>query len=65
MTYSISFRSPSRVELARELLVCMSEESGQALDEGIYRDPHQSPCDAPGKFPWLCKCLPAKLCWMS
>ena len=51
MTYSIGFRSPSRVELARELLLCMSEESGQALDEGIYRDPHQPPCDAPGEIP--------------
>lgn len=51
MTYSVGFRSPSRVELAREVLMSMAEESEESLGDGMYRDPQQVPNDTPGEIP--------------
>ncbi|RYZ04410.1 MAG: cupin domain-containing protein, partial [Comamonadaceae bacterium] len=49
-TYSIGFRSPTRAELARELLQRVADEAGD-LDERLYRDPAQPATDAPGAIP--------------
>lgn len=51
MTYSIGFRSPSRVELARELMMCMAETADESLGDVMYRDPQQAPNDTPGEIP--------------
>jgi 50S ribosomal protein L16 3-hydroxylase len=41
MTYSIGFRSPSKGEVARELLQRMAEQAADEAGETIYRDPKQ------------------------
>jgi 50S ribosomal protein L16 3-hydroxylase len=50
-TYSIGFRSPSRGELARELLQRLSEDAEDLVGENLYRDPSQGATDACGAIP--------------
>lgn len=50
-TYSIGFRSPTRGELARELLQRVAEDAGELAGEAIYRDPSQPASGAPGEVP--------------
>lgn len=51
MTYSIGFRSPNRDELARELLLRMSDEPDEPEAPVIYRDPKQEAVSNPGEIP--------------
>jgi 50S ribosomal protein L16 3-hydroxylase len=51
MTYSIGFRSPSRSELARELLQRLAEGAEDAVGVCVYRDPLQPAVDQPGEIP--------------
>ncbi|WP_373801208.1 cupin domain-containing protein, partial [Delftia acidovorans] len=51
MTYSIGFRSPARDELARELLLRMSDEPDEPEAPMVYRDPDQPAVEAPGEIP--------------
>lgn len=51
MTYSIGFRSPARDELARELLLRMSDEPDEPEVPVVYRDPDQPAVEAPGEIP--------------
>ncbi|RVU44604.1 JmjC domain-containing protein [Rubrivivax rivuli] len=48
MTCSIGFRSPSAGELARELLLRLSDDEGAP---GLYRDPRQAATAQPGELP--------------
>ncbi len=48
MTCSIGFRAPSAGELARELLLRLSEEEGESR---LYRDPRQPATAHPGELP--------------
>lgn len=51
MTYSIGFRSPSRGELARELLQRLAEDAEDAVGVSVYRDPQQGAVSQPGEIP--------------
>jgi 50S ribosomal protein L16 3-hydroxylase len=51
MTYSIGFRSPAREELARELLLRMSDEPDEPEAPVVYRDADQPAVVAPGEIP--------------
>lgn len=51
MTYSIGFRSPSRGELAGELLQRLAEDAMDTVGAGVYRDPKQAAVDASGEIP--------------
>ncbi len=51
MTYSIGFRSPSRAELARELLQRLAEDAQDAVGVSVYRDPKQTAVTQPGEIP--------------
>lgn len=52
MTYSIGFRSPERDEMARELLLRLTDEDDDACTPPvIYRDPQQEAVDRPGAIP--------------
>jgi 50S ribosomal protein L16 3-hydroxylase len=51
MTYSIGFRSPSRSELARELLQRLAEDAQDAVGDALYSDPTQDAVGAPGQIP--------------
>lgn len=51
MTYSIGFRSPSRAELARELLQRLAEDAEDAVGVSLYRDPKQTAVTQPGEIP--------------
>jgi len=51
MTYSIGFRSPSRGELARELLQRLAEDAEDAVGVAVYKDPKQPAVDRPGEIP--------------
>jgi 50S ribosomal protein L16 3-hydroxylase len=51
MTYSIGFRSPSRGELARELLQRLAEGAEDEVGVAVYRDPLQQAVDQPGEIP--------------
>jgi 50S ribosomal protein L16 3-hydroxylase len=51
MTYSIGFRSPSRGELARELLQRLAEQAEDAVGCAVYRDPNQVAVSQPGEIP--------------
>ena len=48
MTCSIGFRAPSAGELARELLLRLSEDDGESR---LYRDPQQPATAHPGELP--------------
>ena len=51
MTYSIGFRSPSRGELAGELLQRLAEDAMDTVGEGVYRDPKQEAVESSGEIP--------------
>jgi len=51
MTYSIGFRSPSRAELARELLQRLAEDAEDAVGVAVYRDPKQAAVSQPAEIP--------------
>jgi 50S ribosomal protein L16 3-hydroxylase len=51
MTYSIGFRSPSRGELARELLQRLAEDAEDAVGVSVYKDPKQAAVGQPGEIP--------------
>jgi 50S ribosomal protein L16 3-hydroxylase len=51
MTYSIGFRSPSRGELARELLQRLAEGAEDAVGVSVYRDPQQGATSQPAEIP--------------
>jgi len=50
-TYSIGFRSPSRGELARELLLRLADDAGDAAGAAVYADPSQPATAGPGEVP--------------
>ena len=51
MTYSIGFRSPSRAELASELLQRLAEDAVDSVGSGLYRDPKQAAMAQSGEIP--------------
>ena len=51
MTYSIGFRSPSRGELAGELLQRLAEDAMDAVGADLYRDPKQAAVEGCGEIP--------------
>lgn len=51
MTYSIGFRSPSRGELARELLQRLAEDAQDVVGVSVYQDPQQPAVTQPGEIP--------------
>ena len=51
MTYSIGFRVPHMGDLARELLVRLSEEAEQVTGADLYRDAHQAAVQHAGAIP--------------
>ena len=51
MTWSIGFRSPQAGELARELLMGLSELTQDACGDRLYRDPGQSATPTPASIP--------------
>lgn len=51
MTYSIGFRSPSKGEMARELLQCLAEQAAEEAGTAIYRDPGQEAVGASAEIP--------------
>lgn len=51
MTYSIGFRSPSRAELAREMLLRLAEDAQNVVGVSLYRDPNQAAVAQPGEIP--------------
>jgi len=50
-TYSIGFRSPARGELARELLLRLADDAGDAAGASVYADPSQQATANPGEVP--------------
>jgi 50S ribosomal protein L16 3-hydroxylase len=50
-TYSIGFRSPSRAELAREILQRVADDAADAIGEALYRDPSQPASARTGEVP--------------
>ncbi|MDP3821826.1 MAG: cupin domain-containing protein [Burkholderiales bacterium] len=50
-TYSIGFRSPARGELARELLLRLADDAGDAAGAAVYADPSQQATASPGEVP--------------
>jgi 50S ribosomal protein L16 3-hydroxylase len=51
MTYSVGFRSPSRAELAREMLHMLSQEAEEAVGGRLYGDAGQPPAAQAGEIP--------------
>jgi 50S ribosomal protein L16 3-hydroxylase len=51
MTYSIGFRSPSRGELAGELLQRLAEDAQDYVGCALYRDPKQGAVQGSGEIP--------------
>ncbi len=51
MTYSIGFRSPSKGELAREVLQRMAEQAEDEAGYAIYRDPKQEAVASSAEIP--------------
>ena len=51
MTYSIGFRSPSRGELAGELLQRLAEDAQDTVGSTLYRDPKQAAVSSCGEIP--------------
>ena len=51
MTYSIGFRSPSKGEMARELLQCLAEQAADEAGPAIYRDPDQPAVASSAEIP--------------
>jgi len=51
MTYSIGFRVPQSGDLARELLVRLSDDAEEAVGHALYRDAEQAAVSQPGAIP--------------
>ena len=51
MTYSVGFRSPSKGEVAREVLQRMAEQAEDEAGDAIYRDPKQPAMECSGEVP--------------
>lgn len=51
MTYSVGFRSPSRGEIASEVLQRLAEHAIEELPSAIYADPHQSAVETSAALP--------------
>ena len=51
MTYSIGFRSPSRAELARELLQRLADDAEDTVGVAVYRDRAQAAVSQPAAIP--------------
>jgi 50S ribosomal protein L16 3-hydroxylase len=51
MTYSIGFRAPDRVELAREVLQRLADEVCDTMDTGLYQDRQQAAVAQAGAIP--------------
>lgn len=51
MTYSVGFRAPQMGDLARELLVRVSEEAEDAAGDELYKDAHQAAVTKPAAIP--------------
>jgi 50S ribosomal protein L16 3-hydroxylase len=51
MTYSIGFRSPSKGELAREVLQRLAEQAEDEAGDAIYRDPKQEAVASSAEIP--------------
>ena len=51
MTASIGFRAAGRAELRSEVLQRMIDASERPEPDPLYRDPHQSATDTPGRIP--------------
>jgi 50S ribosomal protein L16 3-hydroxylase len=51
MTYSFGFRSPSRGELACELLQRLAEDAQETVGSALYRDPRQVAVQGSGEIP--------------
>jgi 50S ribosomal protein L16 3-hydroxylase len=51
MTYSIGFRSPSKGEVAREVLQRLAEQAADEAGDVIYRDPKQVAVEQSGEVP--------------
>jgi len=52
MTYSIGFRAPAELELARELLQRFADDTLEDEEEKIlYKDPNQTAVEAPAQIP--------------
>jgi 50S ribosomal protein L16 3-hydroxylase len=51
MTYSVGFRAPQMGDLARELLVRVSEEAEEAVGHELYKDADQAAVTKPAAIP--------------
>jgi 50S ribosomal protein L16 3-hydroxylase len=51
MTYSVGFRAPQMGDLARELLVRVSEEAEDAVGHALYKDADQAAVTKPAAIP--------------
>jgi len=51
MTYSVGFRAPQMGDLARELLVRVSEEADNAVGDELYKDANQAAVTKPAAIP--------------
>ena len=51
MTYSIGFRSPKQDELAREILLRLSDPCDESTPEVVYQDPKQPAVAHPAEIP--------------
>jgi 50S ribosomal protein L16 3-hydroxylase len=51
MTYSIGFRSPSRGEIAQELLQRIADQAQDTAGSTLYKDPRQEAVESPAEIP--------------
>ena len=51
MTYSIGFRSPSRGEIAQELLQRIADQAQDTAGSTLYKDPRQVAVESPAEIP--------------
>jgi 50S ribosomal protein L16 3-hydroxylase len=51
MTYSIGFRAPAELELARELLQRFADDTLEDEEKVLYKDPKQAAVEAPAQIP--------------
>jgi 50S ribosomal protein L16 3-hydroxylase len=51
MTYSVGFRAPAELELARELLQRFADDTLEDEEKILYKDPNQTAVEAPAQIP--------------
>jgi 50S ribosomal protein L16 3-hydroxylase len=51
MTYSVGFRAPAELELARELLQRFADDTLEDEEKILYQDPNQTAVEAPAQIP--------------